>query len=474
MFLGHPVIDADSHKCENPAVFFDYIPQPYRARFSLVRDRYGEQRFRILDRNPQTGRADFARVFLQPEGYGKGTFRPYHEETTLGGLFQRVRLEHMDREGIDHQVVYGSMTLAFSSLIDADLATVLCRAYNDYITEDCAAFSGRVHPVGAIALQDPQEALREMQRCVGELGMPAVSIAPHLPRPHPDAPDRFPAIRVPKPLSHPDFFPLFAEAERLDVALGVHGAPGVQLAGGCSDQLDSFTLVHAFANRCTQQMAIAQLLFDGVFERFPRLRFGFLEAGAGWFPDFIHNLHEHWEKRIAKFDPSIEPSLGEFLVEFARERDAKGGLGLLRKARRLLGVLTPGSEEKASPAELAAFRNEHPRLTRDPIDFARRGQIFLTCEPDDPAPGWLPVALGEWGERLCAMAVDYGHWDAQLRDCVGLAARAAGTPERAIRLLSSNALTFYGERLRRRLTTGRGSRPEEIHGRTSAVCPATA
>ena len=474
MYLGHPVIDADSHKCENPAVFFDYIPQPYRARFSLVRDRYGEQRFRILDRDPHTGRADFARVFLQPEGYGKGTFRPYHEETTLGGLFQRIRLEHMDREGIDHQVVYGSMTLAFSSLIDAELATVLCRAYNDYIVEDCAACSDRVHPVGVIALQDPGEALREMQRCVGELGLPAVSIAPNLPQPHPEAPDRFPAIRVPKPLSHPDFFPLFAEAERLDVALGVHGAPGVQLAGGCSDQLDSFTLVHAFANRCTQQMAIAKLIFDGVLERFPRLRFGFLEAGAGWFPDFIYNLHEHWRKRIAHFDPSIEPSLGQFLVEFARERDMHGGLGLLRKARRLLGVLTPGAEEKASPAELVTFRYEHTNLTRDPIDYARRGQIFLTCEPDDPAPGWLPMALGDWGEGLCGMAVDYGHWDAQLRDCVGLAARAAGTPERAVRLLSSNALAFYGERLRRRLATGRGSRPEVTHERTAPVCAPTA
>jgi hypothetical protein len=30
MLLGHPVIDADSHKCENPVVFFDFIPQPWR------------------------------------------------------------------------------------------------------------------------------------------------------------------------------------------------------------------------------------------------------------------------------------------------------------------------------------------------------------------------------------------------------------------------------------------------------------
>ena len=72
------------------------------------------------------------------------------------------------------------------------------------------------------------------------------------------------------------------------------------------------------------------------------------------------------------------------------------------------------------------------------------------------------------------MAVDYGHWDAQLRDCVGLATRAAGTPERAVRLLSSNALAFYGERLRRRLATGCGSRPEVTHERTAPACPPTA
>ena len=176
MIHQRPVVDADSHKCENPAVFFDYIPAGYRDRISLLRDRYGEQRFRILDRNPKTGDNDLVRVFLQPEGYGKGTFRPYHEETTIGGLFNRVRLAHMDREGIDHQVVYGSMTLAFSSIIDAELAVVLCRAYNDYIHDDCASYANRLHPVAVLPLQDPAEAIVEMRREIsGLLGGRAIT-----------------------------------------------------------------------------------------------------------------------------------------------------------------------------------------------------------------------------------------------------------------------------------------------------------
>jgi predicted TIM-barrel fold metal-dependent hydrolase len=445
------VIDADSHKCENPAVLLDYIPRAQRRRIRFVRDRYGEQRFCLLDRDPRSG-AQSWRVFLQPEGYGKGTYRPYHPETTLGGLFQRVRIEHMEREGIDHQLIYGSLSLAFNSLMDAELASDLCRAYNDYVRDDCAPWSARLHPVAMLALQDPGEALRELRRCVGELGMVAACIPPNLPQPHPSAPDRFPDVRVPKPLSHADFLPLFAEAERLDVALGIHGAPGMQLAGGTSDQLDSFTLVHVFANRSMQQMAIAKLIFDGVLEAFPRLRFGFLEAGAGWLPDLMHSLHEHWERRVVGLDPTLEPSAREFLREFARERDGAGSLRLLRKARQLLAIFSPRRGEEASPEELERFQREHPRVRRDPWECLARGQIFLTVEPDDPAPLYLRAALGAAGSRVCGMALDYGHWDATLAGCVAMIAERPGVDDAlARRLLGENALAFYGPRLAQRL-----------------------
>jgi predicted TIM-barrel fold metal-dependent hydrolase len=432
-------------------VLLDYVDASYRKRIRFVRDRWGEQRFCLQDRHAVTGEHCW-RPFLQPEGYGKGTFRPYHPETTIGGLFNSVRIEHMDREGIDHQVIYGSVSLAFASLMDADLACALCRAYNDYIADDCARYAGRLHPVAFLPLQDPSEAVHELRRCVDELGMAAACIPPNLPAPHPQAADRFPVIRVPKPLSHSDFMPLYAEAQNLDVALGVHGAPGLQLAGGSSDQLDSFTLVHVFANRSMQQMAIARLVFDGVLEAFPRLRFGFLEAGAGWLPDLMHNLHEHWVKRVRDFDPTVEPSTRRFLWEFAREQSASGDLRPMRKARQLMRIFSPAAGERASAAELEAYRFEHPKLTRDPWEYLLRGQMFLTVEPDDPAPSYLCAALGAHGGRVCGVAVDYGHWDATLAGCVGLVADRPGMdPALARRILSGNALDFYGRRLARRI-----------------------
>jgi predicted TIM-barrel fold metal-dependent hydrolase len=442
------VIDADAHKCENPVVFLDYVEPAFRGRLGFVRDRFGEQRIRILDRHP-SGIGQLERIFLQPEGWGKGTFRPFHDETTLGGLFNRLRIEHMDREGVDHHVIYGSVTLAFNSLVDTELAVALCRAYNDYISADCEPWRRRLHPVGVLPLQDPAAAVEELRRCALELGMPAVSFAPNLPVPHPSAPSAFPDVRVPKHLSHPDFEPVFAEAERLDVALGIHGAPGFQLAGGASDQLDSFTLVHVFANRDMLQMALAKLIFDGVMERHPGLRFGFLEGGCGWLPDFMRNLSEHYEKRIARFDPGLEPSSAGFLAELLRERRS-GSLQLASKAKGLLSLLFTPAEREASRAELARFRDEHP-LRRDPLEYLIRGQIFVTFEPDDPAPGYLPTPLGTLGRHVCGMATDYGHWDATLRGCVERTRKYALDGAHAEQLLGQNALRFYGERLRRRI-----------------------
>ncbi|MEM7411559.1 MAG: amidohydrolase family protein [Myxococcota bacterium] len=461
MFQGFTVIDADSHKCENPPVFFDFIERPYRARISILRDRYGEQRFQIRDADPVTGKPEFDRTFLQIEGYGKGTYRPYHAETTLGGLFNRIRLEHMEREGIDHQVIYGSVPLAFNALIDRELAVALCRAYNDYIDADTRAHSDRLHPIAVLPIQDPTAAVEEMRRCVEELGMVGVTMAPHVPAPHPDAPEAFPKLRVPKALSHPDFAPILAEAERLDVAIGLHGAPGMQLAGGSSDQLDSFTLVHVFANRSMQQMALAKLIFDGTLEAFPKLRFGFLEAGVGWLPDLMHSLHEHWEKRILHFDPSVEPSIKDFVREFARERDCAGELGLWRKVRQVRNVLSRERDDRASRDEIEAFRNEHPRLPRDPTEYLARGQIFASLEPDDPAPLYLERALGPAARQIPCFAVDYGHWDATLENCVALVAERPGIDaDLARRLLSQNALDLYGPRLAARIGEHPIPRPE--------------
>lgn len=448
MYDGLKVIDADAHKLENPIVFTNYLEPPFRDRISLIVDSLGDQRVQFLDYNAATGQNDFQRVFPQASGLGKGGFRNLHPETTLGAIFNKERVKQMDQEGIDLHVLFGTLNLTFSSIIDKDFAVALCRAYNDYITEDCRGFEDRIKPIGIIPLQDVDEAVKEMRRCVQELGMIGVCASPSLPVPHPSAPDAFPEIRTAKAISHPDFRPILQTAVELDVPLCLHGGPGSDLMGGLSDHMETFVLSHIFVQRNQQQHALARMVFDGAFEAFPTLRVGFLEGGCGWLPDLAHSFHEHWEKRIRDFDPKkpYRPSWTEASRCLIQDKHSKNLLGAARSTFDLLW------RRQRDPSEIddASLYEHYDLRHRDPMEYFERGQIFVSFEPDDPSPLYLPTAMGEAGRRIACFSADYGHWDGMHTGCVSYAAKSAqGDREYLDMLLNGNALNLYGDRLRK-------------------------
>lgn len=453
MYQGLLVIDADAHKLENPLVMRDYIEPEYRDRIGLVIDSLGDQRARIVDFNPATGKNDLMRMFPQPQGLGKGGFRNLHPDTTLGAMFNRLRIQHMDQEGVDVQVIYGTLNLIFSSLLDKDLAIALCRAYNNYIADDCRGYDNRLKAIGVLPLQDVDAAVAEMHRCINELGMISVAVAPNLPIPHPKAPEAFPDIRSCKTISHPDFRPILQAAVDLDIALGVHGGPGSYMVGGISDYTDTFVLTHIFVQRNQQQLALARMVFDGAFEQFPTLRVGFLEGGCGWLPDLAHAFHEHWEKRIRDFDPKhpYRPSLMEFTKLMIQERGTHNNINLISQAKNIFDLLWNAQHDPTQIEDDSLY--EHYDLRhRDPLEYFERGQIFTSFESDDPGPAYLHIAMGEIGKRLACFSGDYGHWDGVLHDCVKDAALVADYDREHLGLLlGGNALTLYGDRLRQSL-----------------------
>jgi predicted TIM-barrel fold metal-dependent hydrolase len=453
MYEGLLVIDADAHKLENPLVMFEYLEPEYRKRLKLVTDRLGNQRIRVADFNPESGENDLIRLFPQPDGFGKGGFRNLHPDTTLGAMFNQVRIEQMDQQGIDIQVIYGTFNLTLSCLVDQDLAIALCRAYNDYIHADCQRYGDRLKPVGVLPLQDVDTAIAEMQRCVQDLDMIGVAVAPHLPIPHPKAPAAFPDIRTCKALSHPDFHPLLQAAVELDVALGIHGNVGSQLVGGLADHTETFVLTHLFVLRNQQQLAMARMIFDGAFEKFPTLRVGFLEGGCGWIPDFAYACHEHWEKRIRDFDPqnTYRPSMMEVAKLMMQEKGLHDSISMMSQLKNLLGMLW-NTEYDATQVDEASLYEHYDLRHRDPIDYFKRGQIFVSFEPDDPAPHYLPTAMGEWAKQLTCFSVDYGHWDGMIYGCVDEVVKLGYDREYLKLLLGGNALALYGDRLRQTLS----------------------
>jgi uncharacterized protein len=461
MYNGLLVIDADAHKLENPLIMRDYLEPEYRDRVGLIIDNLGDQRVKIMDFNPKTGQNDLAQHFPQPSGLGKGGFRTLHPETTLGAMFNRPRIEHMDQEGVDVHVIYGTLNLIFAGILDKDLAVALCKAYNSYMAEDCRAFSDRLKPIGVLPLQDIDEAIKEMHRCVHELGMIGVAVPPNLPIPHPRAPEAFPEIRTCKPISHPDFRPILQAAVDLDVSLGIHGAPGSYMMGGIADHMETFVLTHIFVQRNQQQHAMARMIFDGAFEEFPTLRVGFLEGGCGWLPDLAHAFHEHWEKRVRDFDPKhpYRPSAMDVTRLMMQERGTHNSSNVMSQVKGLFDLLWTAEHDPAKIDDASLY--EHYNLRhRDPMEYFERGQIFVSFESDDPAPGYMHLAMGDVGKHLACFSGDYGHWDGVLQNCVHDAATKADYDRAHLELLlSGNALALYGDRLRNSLPSHAVSSP---------------
>ena len=80
-------------------------------------------------------------------------------------------------------------------------------------------------------------------------------------------------------LGSKEYWPIYAEAERLDCPLAVHAGNHINFG---MDQMNVFAPAHAIGHPLAMMIGLGGLVFNGVFDRFPGLRVGFLEGGVAW------------------------------------------------------------------------------------------------------------------------------------------------------------------------------------------------
>lgn len=77
---------------------------------------------------------------------------------------------------IDYQIVYPTALVCVFDMDNRELAAAVCRAYNNYIAEQCAKAPNRLGGVALVPIQDPPAAIGEARRAVQELGLQGVVI----------------------------------------------------------------------------------------------------------------------------------------------------------------------------------------------------------------------------------------------------------------------------------------------------------
>jgi uncharacterized protein len=188
------------------------------------------------------------------------------------------RLADMDAMGVETQVIYPTLFLVeVTEQPEVDLA--LRRSYNRWLGARCEESKGRLRWVCLPPTQNLPQALEELRwaKDHGAVGLMKKG-------------DR----EAGKWPGDPYFFPLYAEAERLDLPICFHVGSGVVDSTPAREfPLGRFMHIgmpplHAFHS-------IVQL---GVAARFPKLRFGFIEARSTWVPFVLYDLKRTLKKRV--------------------------------------------------------------------------------------------------------------------------------------------------------------------------------
>jgi len=169
------------------------------------------------------------------------------------------RLKSMDTRRVDRHILSISPTLYWHALSSAD-GRSLSRATNDDLAGIIAGAPDRYSGLGFLPLQDPAGAVKELERCMGELGLRGAMVCTHVNGTNWD---------------DPSLFPILEAAEALGAVIYFHPS-----GGRANSWLLNYHLRNLIGNPLETTVAMASLIFGGVYDKLPDLKTCFSHAGG--------------------------------------------------------------------------------------------------------------------------------------------------------------------------------------------------
>ena len=281
------VIDADTHVIESESVwdFFDEEMAHRKPQLVPGADPHtgAVRNFWIID----------GRFVPHPPGKGGQALAtpPIEDDVRNSTAWAKramtdvdARLEDATSMGVAMQIVYPTLFIGFLTH-DVALEVALARSYNRFMADACSRSGGRMRWVVVPPLRDLDKTMEELHfgKENGACGV------------------LFRGIEKDRSLAEPYFFPVYEEAQRLGLPICIHTGPGSPTLTEFFDSRISFVFPDV---RLLPVMAFYDLACSKIPEKFPDLRWGFIEAASSWTPYLVHFLHRRLRVPRSEFGPA--------------------------------------------------------------------------------------------------------------------------------------------------------------------------
>ena len=298
-------VDSDMHISEPVDLWKDYIDPKYKEwmpRWLGEPGKDNPQRDRIFfqvgPNVPKYTDSDRENPDEKIRASRYPIFEPYMTPDRMQ-VDPQGQLKAMGTEKIDIAVLFPTWgaTAWQDPAVPPDAALAIARAYNSWLHDFCKSDPGRLKVNALITIMDIDGAVEEIRRAVKDLG--AVSVWPG-------------CSRADVRLDDPKWEPIWAEAERHNVTVSLHGSRQIHLRARYAD---SAFLSKLSGRGIEHAVSLMELMTGGVMERHPKLRFAFLETGCTWVLYWLFRVQQEWE-RFSKEMPRLAENMKRPPIEY--------------------------------------------------------------------------------------------------------------------------------------------------------------
>jgi len=180
-----------------------------------------------------------------------------------------TRLKDMDAEKVDMQAI-SVIPPGTTYEMEAATGAWYSGKVNDGIARMVKEMPSRFIGIADVPLQDAAAAVKELDRAINKLGMRGVQILSNVNG---------------RELDSPELMPFYKEVQNLDIPVFIHPRPP-----STTPRMSGYHLINTIGNPLDTTLAAARLVFGGVFDKFPRLKFCLAHAGG-----LVPWLRGRWE-----------------------------------------------------------------------------------------------------------------------------------------------------------------------------------